>query len=437
MILPAELTTRLIGAIETDSLVFVCGAGLSRAAPSCLLSAVDVARHCYDRWSSTETLEQHLREDLDALAEHFHNRGDFERTFLRLVPWDGLVGPPNAGHAAVADMLITSAAHSVLSSNFDGLIENWAEMRRYRLQGAITAREAAEPNRPALLKVHGCMRRDDRSTLWTHAQLTEQPIKERLEDFSSWMRLHLPGKHLVVAGFWTDWGYLNDILEGAFNVEEASSVTVIDPKDDAALAAGAPCLWKILTELTPRFQHIQASAADALDELRSAYSRSWARKFYSLGVAMAEANAVPVTVREPFEELVGDFLYDLRRDAEGVSYEKAASLKAPPDTAEQAAYLCVELLNAGARQDGAWMLHNERSIRVINGAGKDLARVREKHIEPPSLPKADYCVCAGAEDLGVPGRIVASGAGASTVRPEPGEGPQWLTLQQAREVFEL
>ena len=33
------------------------------------------------------------------------------------------------------------------------------------------------------------------------------------------MNLNLPGRHLVVVGFWTDWGYLNDVLTEALTIE--------------------------------------------------------------------------------------------------------------------------------------------------------------------------------------------------------------------------
>ena len=62
MILSAATTTRLLGAIETDSLVFLCGAGLSIPPPSDLPSAVKVSQICYDAWVPTETLDPALRD---------------------------------------------------------------------------------------------------------------------------------------------------------------------------------------------------------------------------------------------------------------------------------------------------------------------------------------------------------------------------------------
>src|SRR5436190_1714165 len=94
MTLSDELTIRLLRAIETDSLMFLCGAGLSVPLPSDLPSAARVSQICYDRWVHTEALDAALRNDVNRLAGHFHARGDFEKVFLQLVPWNELVGTP-------------------------------------------------------------------------------------------------------------------------------------------------------------------------------------------------------------------------------------------------------------------------------------------------------------------------------------------------------
>src|SRR5690349_3280313 len=120
---------RILGAIEQSSLVFLCGAGLSIPAPASLFSAVRVSRTCFDRWLPNEQLEPRLRDDIDGLARHFHQRGELG-VFNKLVPWDELVGPPNRGHASIADFLICRAAHSALSANFDFCIESWAHGRK-------------------------------------------------------------------------------------------------------------------------------------------------------------------------------------------------------------------------------------------------------------------------------------------------------------------
>ena len=121
--------TRLLNSIEANRLVLLCGAGLSVPAPSNLMSAVGVSEFCYDKYQPTKALPPEMRKEIDALAGYFYAQSpqEFVSVFIdSLVPWNALVGEPNAGHAAVGDFLISRAATAVLSANFDNLIEHWA-----------------------------------------------------------------------------------------------------------------------------------------------------------------------------------------------------------------------------------------------------------------------------------------------------------------------
>ncbi len=432
MALDAVLTTKLLGAIETDTLMFLCGAGLSIPSPSFLPSAAQVAEICFEKWIATEALDADMRYDVDKLAGHFHAKGDFESVFIPLVPWNELSGAPNRGHAAVADLLVSRGAHAALSANFDTMIERWAEQHKIALQGALTGQEATKfaARSSPLMKFHGCMQRALSSTLWTQGQLAEADVQERIETCSQWMNLHLPGKHLVVVGFWTDWGYLNDVLTVAFNITNALSVTVIDPTPAAALEAKAPQLWAKLTKLSNAFEHLQESGDVVLEELRAAYSKSWAKKFYALGKPLAQAQELAV---EPSPDaLCCEDLYNLRRDVEGIPYTRAATLKTPPGAAAEAAFAHIELISTGAVQVGAWLAQGGKTIRIVNGAGRGLDDVRQGHLEPSTIAPPDIVLCAGAIDLGVPAKLIASGKGASIVSPAAGGGAKWLTRDQAR-----
>jgi hypothetical protein len=395
-----------------------------------------VARRIYDEWQPTEVLDPALRDSLDLLAGHFHAKGDFEKVFIHRVPWNDLVGQPNTGHAAIADLLISRGAHAALSANFDAMIELWAEERKIAMQGALTGQEAVTFSSVGgcspLLKFHGCLRRAREQTLWTTGQLVDPPIKSRVQSCSSWMDIHLPGKNLVVIGFWTDWGYLNDVLANAFTIANAHSVTVVDPSSAADLQARAPILWGKLTGLSNTFEHVQASGAEVLDELRTAYSRSWIRKFYSLGSPLAAASGTTMSAAATPDGLAGEDLYNLRRDVEGVPYTHAATLKMPASSAAQASLFHLMLLNAGATKEGAWLKHGSQSVRIVNGAGKGLASMEAQYKEPTTFPHSEIVVCAGAIDLGVPATLIASGSGASVMRPAPGGGSRWLTFDQAR-----
>jgi hypothetical protein len=231
-ILDHNLLIRLLGSIEANRLVILCGAGLSIPAPSNLMSAVRVAQTCYDKWTATQALPANLRDDIELLAAHFHAQGQFVSVFIgALVPWNELVGEPNEGHAAVSDLLISRAANAALSANFDPLVEQWAERRKIAMQGALDGTEAlafAARTNP-LLKFHGCLHRRREQTLWTRSQLPEQEIQQRIESCVSWMNLSLSGKDLLIVGFWSDWGYLNDVLAQAIFITGIGSVTVVDP----------------------------------------------------------------------------------------------------------------------------------------------------------------------------------------------------------------
>ena len=280
MIFDDETVTRLLGSIEANHLVLLCGAGLSIPSPSNLMSAVGVSRACYDKYQHTKVLPPVMRDGIDQLAGHFHGTHECESVFIdSLVPWDELVGEPNAGHAAVSDLLIRRADDAALSANFDPLIEQWASSKKISMQGALDGQEAMDFTKytSPLVKFHGCMVRGRKETLWTEAQLAEAKISQRVKACSDWMKLKLPGKDLLIIGFWTDWRYLNNVLTDSLSATAFGSVTVVDPATSLDLQTKAPKLWVTLTGGTATFRHVQASGADALAELRTAFSKVWHR----------------------------------------------------------------------------------------------------------------------------------------------------------------
>jgi len=379
-----------------------------------------------------------MREDIEQLAGHFYKNGGFESVFLgTLVPWNDLVGRPNKGHAAVADLLICGAAEGALSANFDTLIEHWANERKKAMRGALTGQEAITFGRDCgpLVKFHGCLYRDRNKTLWVQDQLPEPAIADRIASCSQWMGLTLPGKDLLVVGFWTDWGYLNNVIANAMSVNPFGSVTVVDPKSSADLQAAAPTLWARLEGGTAHFLHVSASGADALEELQAAFSKVWTKKFYALGKTMLEADGKHYFAIDP--GMSCEDFYSFRQDAEGTPYHCAAKLKAPPSGADAAAFLHLLFIQAKAARRGSWYEYGGKLIRIVQGAGQLISTVRERYKEPPAMLESDVVVCAGALDIPVPACLIASGGGASVVRPSSGGGARWLTLEQARGEFKI
>ncbi len=397
------------------------------------MSAVQVSQACYDKYLPIMALPAGMRDDIEQLAAHFYGTGEFTSVFLgSLVPWNELVGQPNPGHAAVADFLICRAAEAALSANFDPLIEHWASSLKIAMLPALSGQEATSfgRDRGSLVKFHGCLVRDRDRTLWTQAQLADGVVAGRIASCSQWMGLTLPGKDLLVVGFWTDWGYLNDVIANALNVNQFGSVTVVDPKSSAELRARAPALWARLTGGTAYFQHVQASGADALVELRTAFSKVWSKKFYALGQPMLEAEGKHYSAIVP--DMSCEEFYNFRQDAEGTPYHRAAQLKTPQSGAAAAAFFHLLLIGAKATSNGSWQVYGRKLIRVIQGAGEAVNTVRERYKEPPAARQPDIVVCAGALDIPIPGHLIASGAGASVVRPSAGGSTSWLTLEQAR-----
>lgn len=440
-ILPDATVTRLLGSMDANHLVALCGAGLSVPQPSGLMSAVHVAEACYDKWSAIGDLQPEIRQNIGKIADHFYRLSpqEFESVFLSLVPWNELVGQHNAGHAALGDFLVSRAMCGVLSTNFDGLIEQWGEFNKVDLRGALTGQEASDwafcANQSPLVKFHGCMTRDRKKTLWTDGQLADGTIKARVTSCSQWMQLNLPGKDLVVIGFWSDWAYLNQVLAKAMDIQGFDSVTVIDPLETAKLEQKAPQLWATLLRGSDRFEHIPGSGADALDELRTAFSRVWIERFYALAkepLKAAGRNYTPLDLA-----LDGENLYRCRQDAEGLPYNRAARNKTPSAHSSQAAYMHHIMTPAASAREGSWYVVADQRVRIVQGAGKDINSVRQQFNEPPAIKQPDVVVCAGAEDYGVPGRIVPSGQGENIVRAVRGGSADWITSVEAIQRFGL
>ena len=245
-----ETTARLLASMNAARLLVVCGAGLSMAAPSRLPSAKNVAERCFDKYrvESDPDCDVALREDLEALAEHFVTLNTLQSVFIEsLVPWSDFTRPSNSGHAAVADFLITRAAVAGISSNYDTLIERSAWEYGSDFQSSLDGDEAiaCEARQGPLLKLHGCSYRDRRSTVWAPSQLDDRTIRERIEKSKTWMAASLRQKDLLIVGFWSDWEYLNSIIGIALEGLEPLSVTVIDPVPTVELQGKAPGLWQI------------------------------------------------------------------------------------------------------------------------------------------------------------------------------------------------
>ena len=432
---PAD-SARLLASMNAGRLVILCGAGLSMAPPSSLPSAWQVAGMCFDEYQLTidPLIDPALRDDLEALAEHFVDLNTLKPVFIEhLVPWQEFERPPNRGHAAVADFLITKTVVAGLSSNYDKLIERCAWDYGADFRGSLDGVQAtvASHKHAPLLKFHGCSHIDRGSTVWAPSQLHDLTIADRIEKSKVWMAANLRQKDLLVVGFWSDWDYLNQVLGDAAQGLDPLSVTVIDPSPTAALQTKAPGLWALAHQPHVTFSHIRESGADALDELRRAFSESYARQVLAAGrgLFMAKTGVPCDPAWLAVAGIDGEALYDWRRDAEGVPSGKPAMAKSPQHV-DLLGYFHLLLRRAGAVQQPRGYTLAGQSIRVVNGAGSDLSTVAKRFIEAPAAPSADVFVAAGSIDLGLPSHLVRPGTAGSVVRP--GAGGKWLTIEQAQ-----
>ncbi|KAA3623473.1 MAG: SIR2 family protein [Proteobacteria bacterium] len=422
--------------MDAGRLVVLCGAGLSMAPPSNLPSARQVAEMCFDAYQLRVDphIDPSLRQDLGALAEYFASLNTLKVQFIdNLVPWREFVRPPNPGHAAIADFLITKAAVAGLSSNYDELIEQRAKSYGADFRGSLDGDEATacSHTQAPFLKFHGCSNRDRGSTVWAQSQLSDPIISDRITRSRVWMEANLRHKDLLVVGFWSDWDYLNQIIGGALQGIDPLSITVFDLSGSAALEQKAPDLWALAHRPLVTFSHVQESGADALDEVRRAFSENYLRQVIAAGRAafeeMAGIACDPAWLN--VAAMDGESFYDWRRDAEGVPNSCPATTKRPRDCDVLG---CFHLLlrRAGAvQQPQGYTLHG-RSIRVINGAGCVLNSLAARFIEAPAASSADVFVAVGATDLGLPGHVVRPGTVGSIMRPAA--GGQWLTFEQAQ-----
>jgi hypothetical protein len=114
-----------LDALHADRLAVLCGAGLSMASPSNLPSAAQLATEAKRKYDSIYgATRPPLLPSIEEQAEFFFQRGELGTMYLRiLIGPHAFAGPPNAGHTAVADLLLVRAIRTAVSTNVDTLIE--------------------------------------------------------------------------------------------------------------------------------------------------------------------------------------------------------------------------------------------------------------------------------------------------------------------------
>jgi hypothetical protein len=385
------------------------------------------------------TSRPQLSDDIEEQADFFFQRGQLPTLFLRsLIDPNTFAGPPNPGHTAIADLLLVGGIQTAITTNVDFMIESAGQHLLGHIGAGIDAAAIVglPSNISPLLKMHGCCHIDIATTLWTRAQLQVPPIAERIAFAKQWLATRLLNRDLLIIGYWTDWNYLNAVLEATLDTVNPSTVVVVDPGNSATFRVKAPALYALGLKTKGGFRHVPASGADFLANLRKRFSRSFLRTILYSGVdAYSQGAGQPpdAALTEP-PELDNDDLWKMRRDLEGCAPGAPAMLLQAP-TEPLLGMLLLQLRHKGAAPDGSLWSLGEKRIRVLRASNTLLHMVEAAHardIPPPIAP--DVVVAVGAEAQNLPANIVRSGAKPTITR---GSLSRWITRTQAIEELAL
>ena len=379
-----------------------------------------------------------IPQGIDDQAEYFFQKNELATVYFRtLVDQHAFAGPPNPGHAAVADLLLVNGIQTGVTTNVDTLIET-AGMYLYGQVGTGIdghAVAALSPGTSPLLKIHGCRLSDPANMVWARGQLVTQPVATRMARSAQWLNVRLLDRDLLVVGFWTDWAYLNDILAATLNGVNPSRVILVDPCQSNVLQEKAPALFQLGNRAANGFHHVRASGADFLAELRQSFSRSFIRQVLHSGVTgfSDRAGAQPEHAWIEPQSADNDTLWQIRRDLEGrTPHEPAKQLRAPIDGFVGQTLL--ELQARGATSEGTYWILNGKRLRILRAA-RALHQV-QKEFDRETAPAVapDIIIAVGAEAQMLPASF-ARPISASTIAR--GSASRWLTRPEAVEEFGL
>jgi hypothetical protein len=425
-------------ALHADRLALLCGAGLSMADPSNLPSVAQLAleakrKHDAQYGPSRSPLPAVIEEQ----AEYFFQRGELGTVYLRtFIDPHTFAGHPNAGHTAVADLLLVRGVQTAVSTNVDTLIETAGTMLFGRIGAAIDRKGVAAllPDTAPLLKIHGCWAIDPENTVWAPSQLSVEPVASRITGSAEWLSVRLLDRDLIVVGYFTDWDYLNAVLNRTLGEVRPARVLIVDPSCGTALAGKATALHALGARANSRFSHVRVSGAVFLKRLRTDFSLGFVRRVLHAGSqAYQDLTGAPPDPAwlEPARIDVDD-LWRGRRDLEGRLPNQPALDRAPPE--EHSLGLTILQLQArGAVPEGPyWSLHGQR-LRIVRTPNQLLHLVQAAFAgETPPAVAPNIIIAVGAEPSSLPAHVVRGATPPTIAR---GSSGRWLTRHEA--VMEL
>lgn len=425
-------------ALQAERLAVLCGAGLSMAGPSFLPSANELAiaaKQAYD--AAREPGTTALPATIDEQADLFFRDGHLADIYLRkLIDPHAFSGPPNGGHTAIADLLLTRGIQTAVTTNVDRMIEAAGDFLFGRIGAGVDRAtvSALLPTEAPLLKIHGCWSTARDSTVWAPSQVTASPTAERLAACAEWLKIRLLDRDLLIIGYFTDWDYLNEVLAIALGEVRPAKVIVVDPSDGAWLASKAPALQALGQRVGSPFYHVNASGSTFLERLRLQFSKTYVRRVLAEG-AQAFQSAYSTTPTASWSEPAtsdNDILWLIRRDLQGCLPGQPASLLEPPSEPTLGLTI-IELLARGATADGNYWLVGGERVRVLRTANQLLHLIEARFArEHAPLGAPDVVIAVGAEPATLLPDIVRGRATGTIVR---GSAPRWLTRAEALVEF--
>jgi hypothetical protein len=321
---------------------------------------------------------------------------------------------------------------TTVSTNVDTLIETAGQLLLGHVGTGIDGKGVAalSPDIAPLLKIHGCRTCDPDNMVWAPGQLEVEPIAARIRSSEEWLTVRLLDRDLLIVGYWTDWDYLNAVLERTLGAVRPARVIVVNPGDAGEFAAKAPALYSLGQRATGPFLHLSVSGSDFLERLRLEFSKSFVRQVLHAGADAYEDQtgvAPSPSWTEP-TDLDNEVLWRVRRDLEGCTPNQPALDRKPP-LEPLLGLTLLELRASGAVPDGSYWNLNGRRVRVLRALNQPLHRIEaafERETAPTVAP--DIIIAVGAEAQLVPYNIVRAETSPTIAR---GSASKWMTRSEA------
>jgi hypothetical protein len=435
-----DAVQRALDALYAGRLALLCGAGLSMAGPSSLPSAAAIAALAKEKYDATfGDSRPPLPASIDDQAQFFFERGELATVYLRTyIDRNAFASPPNRGHVAAADLLLVGGISVCVSTNVDTMIENAGnQLFGHVGVGANRAVVAAlPPDQSPLLKIHGCWS-DPSSTIWARGQLDVEPMRTRIADNAEWLGMKLLDKDIIIVGFWTDWDYLNTVMERTLGAVSPTRIIVVDPCESHTLRAKAPSLFALGQRASAEFVHVSSSGDAFLERLRVAFSTGFFRRALQQGAASYQQQfGEPLEARWLLAQATdATILWQIRRDLEGCNPNHPAKLRDPAPE-PLLGLTILQLKRRGAIDTPGGYYHlNGTNVRVLRAANRPLHEVEAafaRETAPATGP--DITIAVGAEPLSVPPNIARNAATGSIARGSLG---RWLSRSDAVEELQL